>query len=241
MLAFCPVPVFVASLRCLDRWRTARWLVESQLGSLTGCMCRFSKPCLLEPGSGQQLGWRVEAEHAGAGLIMNWGLKTVDILDFLLGPLSNIQGDAVSRHSGDKNVLVETMATATFRFAESGMGLASWNFVSSLNEDILQIDGVRGRLTMSVFGDDPPVLEKNKERLPYPTGALSNSPQLSLLREIVEFARQRAHSADTSLPQYLPTGEVALRANAVMDAVLRTFYRSRTDDFWTRTSTWRVV
>lgn len=178
-----------------------------------------------------------------------------------------------------------------FRFHTNGLGVASWNFTTAVCEDRLEIDGSSGRLTMSLFGDDPPVLvQKDGKHVVFRDASRRNSissssppplstaasAQLLLLEEIVQFLRHRSlnnmssppsppsnASTDTasssfssssspsalsdsqaallsSLPSHLPTAESSLRAHAVIDAVLRSFYRSRTDDFWARPNTWKT-
>src|SRR5258708_4309819 len=89
--------MFVAYYRrALPRFLKARDLLASgAIGRLAGVAYRFGGPYHVGL-EADRLPWRVQAEHAGGGLFLDLGSHTLDILDFILGPLSLVRGAAVN-------------------------------------------------------------------------------------------------------------------------------------------------
>jgi len=225
--AAAKLPLFVAYYRrALPRFLKARELVQSGcLGRLTGVNYRYCAPTHrhIDP---KNLPWRLMAEESGGGLFLDLGCHTLDILDFLLGPLMEVAGTAANLASvGD----VEDTVAMSFRTASGALGTAFWNFAGEAREDILEITGTEGRLSLSTFGNEP--LEwRTADRcelfdLPNPLHV-----QQPLIQTIVDdlLGRGRCES----------TGETALRTARVMDTVLESYYGSRNDAFWERPKTW---
>ncbi len=72
---------------------------------------------------GAALPWRVQAEHAGGGLLLDLGCHTLDMLDFMLGPLEDVHGSASNVATPH---LVEDSVAMTFRTAGGALGAAQW-------------------------------------------------------------------------------------------------------------------
>jgi predicted dehydrogenase len=74
--------------------------------------------------------WRQDCEQSGGGLVMEFGAELFDVLDFLFGPVTHVQGDAihVPLHSSSATAattsnasdaaLLENVVTATFRLCD---------------------------------------------------------------------------------------------------------------------------
>ena len=60
----------------------------------------------------ENLPWRVQPELAGGGLFFDLGSHTLDLLDFLLGPIKEVQG-FVSNQAGYYRA--EDIVTGTYR------------------------------------------------------------------------------------------------------------------------------
>ena len=91
---------------------------------------------------------------------MDLGCHTLDLLDFLLGPLSEVQGQAANVtgiHPVEDRVEMNFMVGGA-------PGSATWNFSAERHEDEVLLIGTEGRLTFSCFGDEPMVLEVKGER-----------------------------------------------------------------------------
>ncbi len=215
--------LFVAYYRrCLPRFLQVRdLLAQGALGRPTAIRHTWSAPSHRDAGDA----WRVDAARAGGGLFLDLGSHLLDLLDFLFGPLSDVSGAAANLAS---NYAVEDSVTASFR-AGGVPGAAAWNFASAVREDILEITGTEGRVSLSVFGNEPLRLEtaaglKTFER-PNPPHV-----QQPLIQTVVDDLLGRGECPST--------GESARRTSRVMDEVLAGYYGGRSDEFWRRPETW---
>lgn len=242
------VPLYVAYFnRALTRFARAKQAIESgELGCVTSVSAVYSgNQHIVEPKS-RWMEWRINPVESGGGLFMDLGCHTLDILDFLLGPLCNVKGDAI-RHSfadpdskANASKKVETGVAMTFRTQAGVLGNCTWDFCSAFQHDELRICGTKGYLTMSMFEDqDMPVLrDVNGNIGACKQGKVEQHIQQPLIQLMVdELRRTRLHIQLPTTP--MPsTGASALRTAYVMDAVLRSYYKDRSDHYWKRPSTW---
>ena len=243
------VPLFVAFYRrSLARFLRAKKLVETgRIGQVTGVNYRFASASHRRTDA-DNLPWRLQAEEAGGGLFLDLGCHTLDILDFILGPLTDVEGSAANL-AGPYDV--EDSITMRFHTPSGALGTAAWNFVSGVNTDIIEITGTNGQLAFSTFGNEPlrlqvlpgavstlfpgqnttpnagPRLELQDETIDLPNPLHIQQP---LIQTIVEELHGKG-----SCPS---TGVTAARTALVMDTVLNSFYGGRDDAFWTRPETW---
>jgi 1,5-anhydro-D-fructose reductase (1,5-anhydro-D-mannitol-forming) len=121
-----------------------------------------------------------------------------------------------------------------FKYASGVIGCGLWNFASAVSEDIIEITGTDGRITVSTFGDDPVQLIKparEVQRFDLPNPPHVHQP---LIQTIVDELGGRA-ARGTACPS---TGRTAARTARIMDEALRSYYGRRDDDFWNRPDTW---
>lgn len=221
------LPLFVAYYRRgLDRFRKAKELVESgRLGTVTQVGYRFSSPAhrSIHPDA---LPWRVRAEEAGGGIFLDLACHTLDILDFILGPLESVEGDAANLISP---YAVEDTVAMRFRVSSGAFGVGTWNFASHAREDVIEITGTDGRLTLSTFGNEPVQIETAQG---VETFDLPNPPHIQqpLIQSIVDDLHGKGKCPST--------GVTAARTSAVIDKVLERYYGGRADSFWSRPETW---
>lgn len=219
--------LFVAYYRrALPRFLKIKELLESgALGTLTGVGYRMSTPARVvsEPA---KLPWRLDAGHAGGGLLLDVGSHTLDLLDFFCGPLGEVHG-AAARLAGPGDV--EDAVTMTFRTKDGVPGCAAWNFASHAKDELLELSGTAGRVSLSVFGNEPVRFESARGveffDLPNPTHI-----QQPMIQTVVDDLLGRGTCAST--------GESAQRTSVVMDRVLEAFYGGRDDAFWMRPHSW---
>lgn len=214
--------LFVAYYRrALPRFLKAKELIESgRLGTVTGISYRYAEPQRdLEP---DDLPWRLQAEYSGGGLFFDLGSHALDILDFLLGPLTDVGGVAsnlASAYDVEDNVVMH------FR-TESGIpGTAFWNFADCQHEDRIAVTGTRGTVSLSVFGNEPVQCNTVDDRevfdLPNPQHI-----QQPLIQTVVDDLLGKGTCCSP--------GESAARTAAVMDAVTTNYYGTRLHGFWTQ-------
>jgi predicted dehydrogenase len=220
------VPLFVAYYRRgLPRFLKAKALIaEGCIGQVTAVSYRLTSPRHPRE-AGKPLPWRLVAEEAGGGLFLDLGCHTLDILDYLLGPLEDVQGSAANLAS---DYDVEDSVAMQFR-AGGALGVAAWNFAGGAREDIIEITGSEGRVSLSTFGNEPVALETASGRetfdLPNPTHV-----QQPLIQLIVQDLQGQGTCPST--------GETAARTSRVIDSVLAGYYGGRDDAYWERPHTW---
>src|SRR5207237_8967875 len=88
------LPLFVAYYRRrLPRFLKAKELIDAgRLGRVTGVVYRHTR--LYRPGFDPQ--WRLDPAGAGGGLFLDLASHTLDLFDYLLGPLENVGGSAAN-------------------------------------------------------------------------------------------------------------------------------------------------
>lgn len=221
------VKLFVAYYRrALPRFLKAKELVENgALGQITSVTYRYAWPHhrTADP---TDLEWRLQADVSGGGLFMDLGSHNLDILDFLLGPLTEVTGVAANLASPYE---VEDAVAMSFMIGSGVPGSASWNFASAAGEDLIEVVGTEGRLLLSTFRDEPVRLEKNGgvESFDLPNPPHVHQP---LIQTIVDELSGKGKCPST--------GESALRTALVMDQVIEAYYGGRQDEFWERPQTW---
>jgi len=233
------VPLYLAYYwRYLPRFVRAKQIVK-QLGTVTSISyTHLTKSHLLQ--ANEDLGWRILPKDSGGGLFMNVGCRVLDIIDYLVGPLTHTRGNAIRQFAPHpENLQVPTCVSAIFR-AGTSLGSLLFNFASPKEIDQLIIVGAQGSLQMSIFGDEAPLISR-----PQPSGAGKvekistvtkkvkcppvDNMYLPLIRNIVN--ELRGVSPEEGC------GSFALRTAKVMDNILQDYYKDRNDDFWKRPET----
>ncbi|MGF6711805.1 1,5-anhydro-D-fructose reductase (1,5-anhydro-D-mannitol-forming) [Luteibacter sp. W1I16] len=152
------VPVFVAYYRrMLPRFRRiAQLLGEGAIGTPRIVQVLLHQPLDPRYRDPANLPWRLRPEISGGGIFVDIGCHTLDILDFLLGPIVDARG--MTSNQMDVYPAEDTVAMA-FRFASGVLGTGLWNFGADRREDRVEVVGDRGRLVFATFGDAPIRLE----------------------------------------------------------------------------------
>jgi predicted dehydrogenase len=217
-------PLFVAYYRrALPRFRKVKELLtEGRLGKLQSVSYRQSQPLFTK----QPLPWRLQCEYSGGGLFLDVGSHTLDIIDFIFGSLSDVRGMAFNAGGAYD---VEDTVSMRFALEGGGRGIASWNFAADEHEDMLEIFGSEGHLSLSVFGSDDLRL-KTSSGVETFDGSNPEVIQAPLIQSIVDELSGRGYCVST--------GHSAMRTSQVMDAVLERYYDGRDDAFWTRPESW---
>ncbi len=227
------VPLFVAYYRrALPRFVRARDLVAGgAIGTVTGVSYRLTGPNHLELAArardGEPLPWRVRAEHAGAGLFLDLGCHTLDILDFIVGPLEDVHGSAANLATPSLDV--EDAVAMSFRTPGGAPGTAQWSFASAQRDDTIVVTGTRGEVRLSTFGNEPVELRRGDaiESFDLPNPRHIQQP---FIQTVVDQLRGTGVCDSTGAP--------AARTSAIMDMVLASYYGGRGDGFWRDPSAW---
>ncbi len=217
MIAACEragVGLFVAYYRrAMPRFATVKELLEGgRIGEPRSVTIRSERPAAAD-GTGDP-GWRVDPAVSGGGSFVDLGSHTLDLLDWLLGPVSDVSGVAGNRGG---RYLAEDVVTAAFGFASGVHGVGTWNDDSYRSVDEVEIVGTSGSLAFSCFAGDPLRLTtaRGLEEIeaPYPPVV-----QLPLIQAVVNALTGRGTASSD--------GHSALRTARVIDTVLAEYRRS---------------
>lgn len=247
------LPLFVAYYRRgLPRFRKVKELVESgRIGKITSVSYRFASDHYRNI-KADNLPWRLVAEEAGGGLFLDLGCHTLDILDFILGPLQDAEGTAANLASP---FAVEDSVALRFRTESGGLGTAAWNFAAGVREDIIELTGTEGRIALSTFGNEPIQMRTGngdeKFALLFPASARPPQEGTLLRTEAGDETFDLPNPKHIQQPfiqlmtdslhgkgECPSTGETAARTSQVIDIALGGYYGGRGDAFWTRPETW---
>ncbi len=217
MVAACRqagVPLFVAYYRrALPRFLKIRELVESGvLGTIDSFRILLQKPPSMEDLE-HRPSWRVDPTIAGGGYFIDLAPHTIDFIDYILGPISEVRGFADNRRG---YYPAEDNLSAIFRTDAGIHGTGSWSFTAEGERDEVEIFGSLGCLSFSTFLDHPIVLRNNGSQeefiIPHPPHV-----QEPLINLVVDDLLGRG-----SCPS---TGETAARTTRITDEILRDYYR----------------
>ena len=208
------VGLFVAYYRrAMPRFATVKELLDSgRIGQLRSVSIRNERPGHVDvAGHG---GWRVDPEISGGGHFVDLGSHTLDLLDWLLGPVTQATGIATNRGG---RYPAEDLVTGVFSFSSGVEGVGVWNYDSFRHKDQVEIIGTAGALRFSCFADEPLRLltaggvEQIKATYP-------ETVQLPLIQTVVNALTGHGESPSN--------GRSAIRTARVMDSLLSD-YRER--------------
>ncbi len=166
---------------------------------------------LASPGG---LPWRVDPEVAGGGLFLDVGSHTLDLLDYLLGPVTLASGQAANLAG---LYAAEDTVVGSWVHAGGAHGSGSWCFCADRPADEVVIYGAAGQITFATFADQP-VLLRNADgarefAIPHPEHV-----QQPLIHTVVEDLLGTGTCPST--------GETGARTTWVMDQMIAG-YRAR--------------
>lgn len=217
------VPLWVAYYRrALPRFLAIRQALAGEaLGALRAVVVRQFRPLpSTERQASEAHRWRVDAARSGGGLFFEAACHGLDALDWLLGPLEQVQGQAANQAGA---WAPEDIVAGTWRHAGSGehgpyrgtgrgvIGSALWCHAAGIDEESTEIIGSRGRIRWSVNRGTPIELsvDGQTQQLPIPDPPHVHQP---LVQAIV-------HEWN-GLGRCPSTGESALRTARAMAQLL---------------------
>ncbi|MDS9472476.1 Gfo/Idh/MocA family protein [Sporosarcina pasteurii] len=134
------------------------------------------------PSEDLQDAWRVQPEISGGGLFFDMGSHTLDILDFLLGPIREVKGFTANQAG---NYRAEDIVTGAYVFESGIHGTGNWCFSAYEDVDVNEIIGSEGKLTFSTLGNEP-VLLTNSDGITEFTYEMPEHVHQPLVETIVE-------------------------------------------------------
>ncbi|UQZ81237.1 1,5-anhydro-D-fructose reductase [Paenibacillus konkukensis] len=216
MIAACreaQVPLYVAYYRrALPRFLKVKELLEAgAIGDVRyAAMVQYQPAPQAKEG---EIPWRLQPELSGGGLFFDLASHTLDLFDFLLGPIAEAKGIASNQQG--QYAGIEDIVTATYRFESGVHGIGSWCFSAFAREDRNEIVGSLGKLSFSTFGHEPIRLDTADGTQLFPFEPPQHIQQ-PLIQTVVNDLLGFGVCAST--------GESAARTNRVMDELVKGFY-----------------
>jgi predicted dehydrogenase len=198
------VPLWVAYYRrALPRYLLVRDLVRDGVAStITSVQIELFAP-LASPERARS--WRFDPAVAGGGLFFDMGAHCVDLIDFLVGPLSGVSAFALNTGGAYE---AEDLVVASFRAGDRTAGTGTFNFNADRAADRIEITGTRGSIRFSVFRDDEIVVTSGEAEQRYESRNPAHVHQ-PMIQTIVDELRGEGQCESTAAS--------ALRAAAVME------------------------
>jgi 1,5-anhydro-D-fructose reductase (1,5-anhydro-D-mannitol-forming) len=159
--------------------------------------------------------WRLDPAIAGAGLFFDLGSHCVDLLDFLVGPITSAAGFAMNTGGAYS---CEDVTAAAFTFGGTAAGTGMWNFNGPGSADVMTFLGPEGTLRTPIFSDTDVVVTIGNGRRIY---EVRNPPHVHqpLVQTIVDELRGQG-ACDS-------TAESGARASWVLEQCISGYYNSR--------------
>lgn len=159
------IPLFVAYYRrSLPRFaQIKKWLGDDSIGEVRHIRWHLSKPASHQDLS-KSYNWRTDVNIATGGYFDDLASHGLDLFTYLLGNIKEVTGISTNQ----QGLYQAKDAVTACWLHESGItGTGSWNFGCSIREDSVEIFGNKGKITFSVFDNDPISLfnEKGKTEL----------------------------------------------------------------------------
>lgn len=185
-------------------------LDNNAIGKILSVDIKYCRPANTPDKSKQTQSWRVNREIAGEGYFFDLAPHTLDILDFLLGEISDAKG--YTQNMGGFYDVADTI-TATIRFKSGLLGTGQWCFVSSeeSRQDTIIIMGTNGYIHFNTFAFQPIrlVTEKRDETFSPPQPEHIQQP---LIQTIVNELR--------GIGICPSTGTSGARTSRIMDLII---------------------
>jgi predicted dehydrogenase len=205
------VPLWVAYYRrALRRFQVVQdRLRDGAIGQVTSVHVQVTAPLLT---GADRTNWRIDPSVSGAGLFFDLGSHCFDLLDFLLGRITRVDGHSINTAGAYS---AEDVTVAAFEFESGALGTGVWNFNASDKTDVITVIGSEGELTTPVFSDTGVIIKRGNVKT---VEEVRNPPHVHqpLIQTIVDELR-----GNGSCPS---TGETAARTSWVLDRCVARYY-----------------
>ena len=216
MIAACRaanVPLWVGYYRrALPRFNAVRDLIESgAIGKVRMAITRQFQP--LPPAEQLAVGtpWRIDPALSGGGFFFEAVCHTLDMFDYLFGPVETVRAFAANQAGAYKP---EDVVSASLRFASGVYGSGAWCFAADVDEEYNEIVGSRGRIRFSTYKPVPIRVYHGDSVEELPVGDPPHVHQ-PMIQSMVDELNGKGKCAST--------GESGARTAWVLDEMLKEF------------------
>jgi predicted dehydrogenase len=210
------MPLFVAYYRrTLPAFLKVKELIaDGIIGKPLTVNIRLHKSVPERDTSPEKNTWHVNPEIAGAGYFYDLASHQFDYLDFVFGPITQVHG--IARNLAGLYAAEDTVS-ASYTFASGVCGTGSWCFVVSKGneEDLLEINGTKGKLSLSSFRHGDVKLTTSEGTVSFSFQNPENI-QHNLIRQVVQNLRGETDCVST--------GYSAARTSRVLGKIVEEYY-----------------
>jgi len=240
------VPLYTAYIsRAYERTEAIRHLLskefEGKVNSISYKLVGLGGARGMDAG----LPWRLDAAQSGGGLIMDVGCHVVDRIDYLFGPLLNVQGHAENKA---KRQPVEDYVHFTATVGPSDWATVScegasvsctWDFSGKQPREIDEfvIAGPKGSLKMAGMSPAGPIEVFDARGTLIKTVGDFTMPEHTA-QALIQAVTNDLRGVVNSKTHCLSRIDNAIRTQSVLDEALSSYYGGREVGFWTRPESW---
>ena len=154
------LPLFIAYYRrSLPRFRQVKsWLDDGAIGAVRHVHWTLTKPA--SPADLSDANWRVDAAVAPGGYFDDLASHGLDLFCWLFGEVIDVAGFAVNQQG---RYSAADAVTGCWLHDGGTTGSGSWNFGAADRQDRVEITGNAGRITFSIFDEEPLRLVRGDE------------------------------------------------------------------------------
>ncbi|PCJ98349.1 MAG: oxidoreductase [Flavobacteriaceae bacterium] len=183
------VPLYVAFYRrALPNILKVKEIIETGLiGDIRFVNIKLHKP--LSPNivgaSDDPDNWRISPDVAGGGYFYDLASHQLDVMDFILGPITEAHGYATNQAGAYP---AEDLTVGSFRFENGVLGHGVWAFNTGdvSDEELTTIVGSKGEVSFPFFGDNHVTLKVDGQAEEVFQFQLSKHIQQGLIQTIVD-------------------------------------------------------
>lgn len=204
-------PLFVAYYRrSLPRFNKVKtWIDNNEIGKIRHISWHLSKPANNIDLS-KAYNWRTDIKIAHGGYFDDLASHGMDLFTHFLGDIVDVNGIAVNQQ---KLYTAMDAVTGSWLHQSGITGSGSWNFGAEKREDHVQIYGEKGKISFSVFDENPIILECGSHK---ETINIDNPENIQLFH----VQNMKEHLLENK--NHPSTGKTALHTTWVLDNILKT-------------------
>ncbi len=210
------MPLFVAYYRrTLPLFLKVKELVtQGIIGQVLSVSVRLYKQAAEKGLAPEKQSWHVKPEIAGAGHFYDLASHELDFLDFLFGPITQVNGFAQNRAGLYQ---AEDTVNAVFCFGNGITGTGSWCFVAdpSAEKDHIEIYGTEGSLHFACFNPFKLTLKHREGSLEFEFPKPEHIGG-ALIQQVVRELRNEGKSPSTGIS--------AARTTRIMEEIVKEYY-----------------
>lgn len=202
------VPLFCAYYRrALPKYLQVKKLIDSgSLGPVRSVHILMQQT-IKEEDSTDGGPWRVNPEISGGGKFHDVGSHALDLIDWLLGPIAEANGEGVNQ---SRTYRADDMVYGRFRTESGVAGTGQWCFNTYKDEDRTEILFEKGKLTYSVLDIAAPLLLETEAKV---QSIGVSAPPMHVAQPLIQTVVN--HLLGKGICE--STGESALRSDIILE------------------------